>query len=263
MRLNVLLSLTDTLRIKFKGMVNDHTKFYKGSQGAFTGTKATYVPREGTIDEPSKRGLRKVVTTVDEKIDYFIKESALFIDSLLSQERTNAEGGAIAELVVSEVSWGTFTSLELLRLKSLLESSDLGNLETMIRQIPVRADELVWDKSVDPEYTDRDIWETPKISGIAKGSAKENYILTDPNVQSGNAKSYTPQLGVRTNIIELGDFTAQNFSGAWSHKKRAGALKRRNDLIVAVVQALKECNECESVKSGLTAEKIFGFIFEK
>ena len=40
------------------------------------------------------------------------------------------------------------------------------------------------------------------------------------------------------------------------------ALKRRGDLLTATIAALKECNDCEAVKSELTAERIFGFIFK-
>jgi hypothetical protein len=264
MKLNVLLATTDVLRTKFKGMVNDYTIFFNKSGGAFLGSKATYEPREGTVDEPSKRGVRRLVTTVDEKINYFVNESKGFVDALFSQEKTNALGDAQADLVVNGTNWGTFTSLELLRLKSLLEAGDLGNLEKMIEVIPVRKEDAIWKISEDPEYTEREgIWESPLLRGVQKTTEKEQYILQDPNVMSGNAKSYTPQIGVRNITRELGAYSAQVFSGEWSHVQRAGVLKRRSDLIVAVVKALKECNECEAEKSTLTAEKIFNYLFDR
>lgn len=262
MKLNVLLAVTDTLRVKFKNMVADHTKFYSKSQGSFQGVKATYVPKEGMVDDPSKRKFTKVVTTVDEKIDYFTKEAKEFVDALFSQEKTNAVGSAKANLIVDGEDWGEFTSLELLRLKSLLESSDLGNLEGMISNIPVRSDAEIWAKSAAEDYQGRAIYEDPLVSGVSKTTVKEEYILEDPNIGSGKTSSYTPKISQRTITQEVGDYTLQHFSGEWSHRERAEALKRRGTLLVAVTKALKECNECEVSQSALTADRIFGYIFK-
>ena len=82
----------------------------------------------------------------------------------------------------------------------------------------------------------------------------------DPNVTVGKTVNYSPQVAVKTRTIEIGDYTSQHFSGQCSHRERAGALKRKNDLLIAVIRALKECNNCEIVKSDLTAKKIFGYI---
>lgn len=262
MKLNVLLAVTDSLRGKYKRMVEDFTKFFKGSQGAFLGEKSTYVPKEGMVDDPSKRRYSKVVTTVDEKLDWFLNESKEFIDSLFSVEKTNALGLASAELVVDGKSWGIFSSLELLRLKSLLESGDMGSFENMISEIPVRADSVIWNKTTAEEYQGREIFETPLVSGSTKTTVKEEYILEDPNlVRLGSQVSYSPKTSVRTTVVDTGDYTNQNFSGQWSHRQRAGVLKRRGDLLTAIIAALKECNNCEVVKSDLTANKIFDYLF--
>lgn len=261
LKLNVLLAITDALRTKFKNMVADHTAFYSKSQGSFKGIKATYVAREGCLDDPSKKSFVKVVSTVKEKYEYFIKESAEFVDALFSQEKTNASGVAVAELVVDGAVWGTYTSLELLRLKSLLEGGELGSIEGMISKIPVRSDAEIWTKSTKPEHDGRDIWENPLLSGESKTSVKEEYILADPNLSKVTG-AYTPKTSMKTITQVVGDYTVQEFSGEWSHRERAGALKRRNDLLVAVTKALKESNDCLAVESDLTAEKIFGYIFK-
>lgn len=261
MKLNVLLALTDQLRVKYKNMVADYTKFFMKSQGSFKGEKRTYEPREGIVDDPSKRGITRVATTMEEKIQYFVDESKEFIDALFSQECTNATGFAKAKLVVEGEEWGEFTSLELLRLKTILESSDLGNIETMISLIPVRSDSEVWERSKNEDYQGRDIYETVQVSGTAKTTRKEEYILEDPNISKIKGEGYRPAVSSRDLIIELGDYTKQNFSGEWSHQQRALVLKRRGELRKAITVALKKANECESVKSDLTAERIFGYIF--
>ena len=263
MKLNVLLALTDTLRSKYKNMVVDYTKFFLKTQRAFLGGKNTYEAREGYVEDGSKIGYVRVVTTVGEKVDYFIKEAELFINAQFSQEKTNASGLAVADLIVGTDNWGSFTSLELLRLKTLIESGDLGNLEPMLSVIPVRSDAEIWNKTTEEEYTDREIWETPKISGETRTTEKEEYILQDPNIATGKVtSSYVPKVSYRTKTVVIGDYTRQSFSGEWSQRQRAMALKRRSDLLAAVVVALKECNSCETQSSELTAEKIFGFIFK-
>lgn len=262
MKLNVLLALTDTLRSKYKNMVADHTKFYANKQGQFAGVKNTFEAKEGCSDEPSKRKFIRVVTTVDEKLDYFKKESAEFVNANFSQEKTNASGIAQAELTVHGQSWGVFTSLELLRLKSLLESSDLGQLEPMLASIPVRSDAKVWNLTLNEDYEGRTIWETKQVGGESKTTDRIEYILADPNIATGKVTSnYIPKTSTRNEVKIIGDYTTQDFSGEWSHRQRAGALARRSDLLTAVVVALKMCNDCETVKSDLTAENIFGFIF--
>lgn len=261
-KLNVLLAITDALKGKYKRMVEDYTKFFNTSQGSFLGEKATYVQKEGTVDEPSKRKYVKVVTTVDEKIDWFINESKEFVSALFAQEKTNASGIAVANLVVDGHDWGKFTSLELLRLKSLLESGDSGNLEHLLSNIPVRPDSQIWNKTTSEEYSGREIYESPLLSGVSKTTVKEEYILEDPNISKlTNPSSYTPKTSVRTVTMDVGDYTNQTFNGQWSHRQRAGALKRRNDLILGVTAALKECNDCAIFESDLTAERIFGYIF--
>lgn len=264
MKLNVLLAITDSLRTKYKNMVADYAKFFSKSQGSFLGEKNTYTPKEGMIDDPSKRKYTKVVTTVGEKFNYFTEESKEFIDALMSQERTNARGHANADLIVDGENWGNFTSLELLRLKSLLESSDLGSLESVLSSIPVRSDAVVWDKTTADEYQNREIFETKQVSGVTKTSTKVEYVLEDPNIAKFKElpANYTPKTSVKTIPEEVGDYTMQSFSGEWSHRQRAESLKRRNILLTATIKALKECNECNVEESSLTAEKIFGYLFK-
>jgi hypothetical protein len=263
-KLNVLLSVTDALRTKYKNMVGNYSKFFANKQGNFFGEKGTYEARDGALDDPTKKKYVKVVTTVDEKFDYFLEESKEFINALFSQERTNASGLVTANLIVEGKDWGKFTSLELLRLKSLLESSDLGNLEQMLSSIPVRSDAEIWQKTTAEEYQDRNIWQSPLQEGVSKTTEKEEYILIDPNIErlTELGASYSPKTSVKTKPVEVGDYTYQKFSGEWSQREKAAALKRRNDLLVAVIKALKECNDVVVEESALTAEKIFGYIFK-
>jgi len=261
-KLNTLLSLTDQLRVSYKNMVGDYSKFFSKSQGAFKGEKRTYVPREGTIDDPSKRGVTLVTTTVKEKFDYFIENVSEFVDSLFSQERTNAIGAAHANLIVDGKDWGDFTSLELLRLKSLLESSDLGNIGAMLSHIPVRSDSEIWDPATDDEYKEREIFQTEKFTGVNKTTIKTPFVPLDPNLQGKELPAnYQAQVIQRDEVLELGDYTRQSFSGEWSHRQKAAALKRREILLTSVTKALKDANNVEAVDSVIKADRLFKYLF--
>lgn len=258
-KLNVLLAKTDSLAPQFKGALNDFSRFFAKSQGAFRGEKRTYDPKEGTIDQPTMRGNTLVQTTVDEKFDWFRENSKEYIDALFSQEKTNSSGIAKAELIVDGESWGEFTSLELLRLKSVVESSQL---HTMLENIPVRSDAEEWAKSSNEMYSDRAIFESPLNKGVAKTTEKEDYILKDPNVDS-SSPNYTPVVAHKTTTLELGDYTQQKFSGEWSQRQKAQALKRRSVLMTAIIEALKTCNDVEAVPSEITSDKIFGYLLSE
>lgn len=256
-KLNVLLAKTDYMASSFKKGLEEYVKFFKGSQGAFKGEKKTYEPRQNTVDIPNERNSRLVVTTVDEKLIYLEENSKEYIDALFSQEKTNAIGLAKSLLEVEGIKFGTFTTMELLRLKSLLEN---GTLKDMYELLPVRTEDEAWKKSSNDSYTNRNIYESSLRSGIHKSVMKEAYILPDPNVTKTEASRYIPQIANKDTIIELGDYTYQKFSGETSHLERAGILARRSKLLVAVIEALKQANEVVAVESEMTSDKLFGYL---
>lgn len=256
LKLNTLLAKTDHLGTSFKALISDYIKFFKEKQGAFLGERKTYTAKEGTIDEPSMRAFKAVTTTVDEKLNYMTSTSNDFISSLLSVEATNASGKVRTTLIVDGVILGELSSLELLRLKSLLE-----DLKPMYESIPVRSDAEEWEHSTEEAYTNRAVFQTKRIEGVKKSTTKESYILTDPNVANlKDTAKYTPVVASKDTIIELGEYTHQRFSGEFTPTQRATILQRRHKLLAAVVVALKECNDAETIQSELTADKLFTYL---
>lgn len=261
MKLNVLLAKTDHLASSFRKSIEDYVAFFKNKQSEFRGEKKTYEPRPGSIDIPGKRENKLVVTTVDEKLQWLEENSTEYIDALFSLEASNAAGVAKAKLEVDGVYFGELSSLELLRLKSILEN---GTLEQMYSNIPVRSDSEIWNENSNEMYLGRKVYETPKIAGVEKTTEKESYILQDPNIKEFKEGShYTPQIATKNTVLELGDYSHQRFSGEWSHRQRAELLKRRTKLLTAVIEALKICNEAEAISSSLTSEKLFRYLHNR
>lgn len=263
LKMNTLLAKAEHSVSVFKKLISEYTQFFKNKQGEFQGVRKTYDPRPNTEDEPSRRAMVRVVTTVDEKLKWLEATSAEAINQMFSIEATNASGNCKAELKVGNISFGLLSSNELMRLKSLLSSE---GIEQMYANLPVRDDSKDWTLTTDSSYQninrDRQVWETEKISGVAKSIVKREYILEDTNVRNNEvaAARYVPQKGVRDEILEKGDYTSQHFSGEATHEFRAEILRRRSQLLEAVIEALKVANEGESVESQMTAGKLFGFL---
>lgn len=258
LKLHMLLAVTDHLAATFKNLKKDYISFFKDKQSAFRGEKRTYTPKDDMIDDPSKRGIKLVVTTVDEKLKYFEETAAPYVQAIFDQEATNASGKVSAPLIVDDVNFGVLSSLELLRLKSILEGDDL---EQMYANIPVRTDTEVWAVATEENFARSGVYQTTQVTGVAKTTEKENYILDDPNLDRlKDSAGYKPQIGTKTQIVELGNYTSQNFSGEWTHQQRAAVLSRRTKLLTAVIVALKACNEADVVKSAITPQKLFGYL---
>lgn len=259
-KLNTLLGLTSVTENQFSALVKDYLSFFKKEQGAFKGEKKTYEPASGTADIPGQRSNKLVVTTVTEKLNWLREQAKDYIDNLFTIEATNASGVARAELIVDGVSWGEYSSLELLRLKSILEN---GDFVQMYSAIPTRSETENWSASTNPEYEGREVFQNLMVTGENSSTVKETIILDDPNISKlKDTASYSPVTGTRDTVIKLGDYTLQRFSGEWTHVQRAAVLNRRNVLLKAVVVALKEANDNVVVSSAMTAEKLFNYLHE-
>lgn len=258
LKLNTVLGKTEHLSGPFKSSIKDYIQFFKDKQSAFKGEKKTYEPRSNTVDIPSERGNKLVVTTVTEKLNWLKEINQEYIDLLFSQEATNASGAAKAKLVVDEIEFGEFSSLELLRLKSLIEN---GELQQMYENIPVRNDDEEWNSCTEEMYQGREIFENKKQAGTKKSIVKESYIMIDPNIKDlKDSSSYKAPVGTKDSILELGDYTYQKFTGEISHRERAEILRRRSKLLSSIIEALKISNETEIKKSNMTADKLFGYL---
>ncbi len=252
MKLFTILAKTELLSVGFKNMKKDYIQFFKNKQTAFRGIRKTYAASEGAIDEPAKREYKAVITTANEKLDYFVEHTTDYINNLFSLEKTNATGKAVAPLIVDGKKWGDFTSLELMRLKSLIDDQDFKNL---YGQLPVREETKIWVLSDVPN-----IWIDELQHYQNTTTEKEQYILNDPNLDKIDGAKYSPQVAVKETKKILGLGTQQNFSGEMSHLQRAKILANLARLQVAVLEALKQANDCEVVESEMTAKKLFDFL---
>ena len=262
MKLNQVLALTENQQTELKKILTDYIGYFKNSQGDFKGEKKTYEAIPGYVDMPANRYNKLVVTTVNEKLDYLFDVIRPILKNQFDLEGTNAAGLPKAELVIAGESWGEFTSLELLRLKSFVTNPKLIE---MIQRIPVKSDSREWRQTEEEGYQEREIQQTPTLLFQEKTTEKEEVILHDPNIQkaieAGKEINYSPQTSVKSKQVVIGEGTFTEFSGEWSHHARAHALKRIQQMKEAIIDALQRANQVEVVESKLDPEKVLSFIF--
>lgn len=152
--------------------------------------------------------------------------------------------------------WGEFTSTELLRLKGFLENSQL---KKVYETLPVRSETTIWNPSTAEMYANSEgkVFETNLEEGFAKTTLKESYILPDPHPDAKRA----PIVGEKSQQVNVGKYTTQEFSGAASMRERAEIIARMDILYKSVVEALQKANDVEAVESGLGG-RLFDFIHE-
>lgn len=259
-KMNTLLATVEQGASRCTRMLKDYAGFFKHNQGDFLGAKKTYAPREGYADDPSKRGYRRVVTTVDEKFDWLKNELEQHLIDLFTVEHTNSMGAATTPLIVEGHNFGNLTALELMRLKSFLTREEFEQIYT---GIPVRSDSEDWNRTTDPDYDGRNVWETPMLKGVAKTSENEEVILKDPNLNPDKLPAnYVAKTTVKRKTVEVGDYTSQVFSGEWNHRQRAELLRRRSALLKAVIEALKVVNDVEATQSDLKVKDLLDYIHQ-
>lgn len=259
-KMNTLLARTDHAAASVNKMFADYGAFFKTKQGAFRGEKKTFEPRAGYFEDPSKIGNTKVVTTVSEKLDWFNDRLKKYLKDVFTVEETNSAGANRVELVVNGKSFGKLTALELMRLKSLLTNASLS---TVYENIPVRSDAEVWSPVTDPEYAGREVFQTELVKGVTRTTENEEVILKDPNLDPAHLPSnYSAKVTVKRKTVETGDYTQQKFTGEWTQRQRAELLKRKSDLLAAVIAALKEVNDTDVQTPLFDVDAVVDYITE-
>lgn len=250
-KLSVLLGLRDKTEKSNQSMLDDMFQKFKNKQGLFRGERRTYHALDGYADDPTKRGYTAVASTVAEQLEWFKKYTLDYFNITLSVEKTNATG-IKAKLVVDGNDWGEYTTLELLRLKSILD----GKMKAMIAELPIRKETVIWTPTDDANYEGRSIFQSPLDEGFSKTTIKESYILTDPHPD----KNRQPQVAEKSTQVNVGAYTSQEFSGEFTNKQRADLQVRYDKLYTAIIEALETANNAEAQESDL-GEKVLNYLF--
>jgi len=253
-KLAISLGLREKLEKDFQNMISDMISKFKKKQGLFQGVRNTFVALEGHPDIPEQRKTVIVGSTVREQLNWFKQYTKDYFDTVLSIEKTNA-GGVMGELVVNGTSWGTYSTLELLRLKGILD----GKLRAMKDDLPIRSEGVLWEKTMDPVYDGREVYETEPDEGFTKTTLKRTIIVEDPHIKDTPGRPPVTQ-----NIdtpVNTGKYSRQDFSGAITNRQKADFEVNFNHLYKGVVAALEDANSAPLIESDL-GDKVLGYLFK-
>ena len=246
-KLNVLLALREKLANRYAQMNGDYTSFFRNKQGAFQGTLKTHEPLDGYSVDSTKVANVRVITTVNEKMDWWLKEALEYVNVALAIEASNGQGAPTTTLEFEGKTYGPFPATVLLRLRGFIENDKFA---TMLGSIPVREETKVWYPSTDEDYKKRgNIFETERQEGETRTTETHQEILKDPNLDPQHLPSN--YRAITTDIkktVKTGDYTSQMFSGEWTHQQRANLLKRRSTLLDAINVALQKVNDREAIE---------------
>ena len=253
--LHLLLALRESHDKTYKNCITDMLDKFQKKQTLFMGERKIHTAVDGYLQDPAKVSFKKVASTVAEQLEW-LKDTILpGLNELFSIEKTNSSGKATAELMVEDKSWGTFSSLELLRLKSILENPIL---KKMYAEIPIRKESEIWKKSEDPLYRETaGIFQSELQEGDTRTTIKKKIIVDDPHVK--DAPNRPPIVDELTETVKTGTYSVQFFSGESSVEERAYMLKRLDILHKAVIAALERANSIDAVESTL-GNRIFDYI---
>jgi hypothetical protein len=246
-KLNVLLALREKLANRYASMVGDYTSFFKNKQGAFQGVLKTHSPLDGYAVDATKVANNRIITTVNEKMDWWLKEALIYFNTALSIEASNGEGAPTVPLVFEGKEYGPFPATVLLRLRGIIESEKFAQ---MLGAIPVREETKIWYPSTDEDYQKRgNIFETERQEGETRTTETHEEILKDCNLDPQHLPSnYKAVVTQVKKTVKTGDYTTQFFTGEWTHPQRANLLKRRSELLDAINIALQKVNDREATE---------------
>lgn len=265
MKMNTLLGVVDHAQAVATKEISEYATMFKAKQGQFVGELKTYEPHEGYPDKPAEHVSRQVATTVSEQFQYMLNDKdphtgALprYLKLLFSVEATNSVGAKRVPLVVDGVLLGNLTAVELMRLKNVLT---MANLDDMCKNIPVRSDAKRWSKA-GGDYENREVFETDIVRSVDRTTIKTQEVLKDPNLDPKNLPgNYRAVVVERAQTVEMADQTRQEFSGEWTQAQKAYLLSRKSLILNAVIAALKEVNDAESVEANLDVDAMLGYLF--
>lgn len=242
-KLHQLLAVEKDVKRTALKMMEEVKNLFKNKAERFNGLFRKYVKvdEDGPEYQPERKAM---VTTVGEKLDYFLKRWRPYLELTIAKEETNASGNATAEVMVDDKSFGTFNVTALLALEKNMELF-IG----AIREIPTLDPTHEW-KLEDGKYVSKHSEETQKTMKRSR-----------PIILYEATKEHPAQVEMTTYDVVAGTWTSTRSSGKFSPKEKADLLERAEQFLLAVQKARSKANSCD-VKT-FDSSGIFDYIFDK
>ena len=233
-QLNAKLSHRDKLKTPTNEMLKEREVTFSRRQSHFTGISKAYQPAMEDDLEYFPNEYKKPITSVDAQLDYAADKLEGHLNSLLSVERTNASGNAKAELIVDGISFGEFSTIELLQLDKVV-----NRLKQVHEQIPTFDPQQDWQR----EKTEEGWYQTSPIKTV-KSTNDKTWEIVAP------ASQYQKEATVKevTKIRVQGHYTTSHYSTMISPAEKNSILERDLKMLLAIEDAMKTANMVEVIE---------------
>lgn len=240
-KLHELLAVEQDRKHKAMKAIGETVNTFKKAV-LFDGMRKRYVAMEEDSEQIPDES-KEIVMTVKQKLDEAIVDIISGVDANISKEETNCSGIAKAELLVGDVSLGTFSATSLLALES-----QLGKLRELYAEIPVLDSTYKWDFDAQQGFykTEPEV----KFRSVKRPKVVVKYEAT---------KEHPAQTELLYLDFQIGKYETVYASGRIPLTQKTELLRRIDALIEAVKIARAKANSVEvnNIKIG---KKIFDYL---
>lgn len=246
-KLHEVVAVADDNRGLFDKLLTETKQTFTNRQDHFVGLTKSY---ESVVDDDFARDpeIKKLVTTVGQKLDYFEDQVIKILDSQFQREKTNCS--ATADLVIENKDGTSKILAKAVPVTFLLqlEKSITAIRNQIYNQIPTLDPTKAWDWDKQGGfYVNKD----PR----ARVTRKEPKVIT--KVQQD--EHHAGQADLISVDITCGYYNQVNQSGMTTPAKKSELLGRLDQLVHAVKTARARANETEACKDKI-AQEIFNYL---
>jgi hypothetical protein len=241
-KLHELLAVEQDRKNKANEAIGEAKKFFTKNDPYFDGMVKKYVSLEEDAEQiPDER--KELVKTVKQQLEETLQSVVAALDATISKEETNASNTAKAELVVGDVSFGTFSATTLLALES-----QLNRLADLYQALPTLDSTRKWEFDVQSGVFKTE--EEVKFRSVKRPKVIIKYEATE---------KHPAQTELLSLDFQVGKYETTYFSGKVSISQKKEMTNRIEKLIEAVKIARAKANNVEVVNVKL-GKKVFDYI---
>ena len=244
-KLHQLLASESDRRRTANAILEESIDTFKGRSSHFEGLQRDYAKKDDDgIDLPTER--KRLVTTVNQRLQYTVKSWKTWLDVVLQKEETNAAGAARARIMIDDNDFGEFSATSLLAIEK-----NLTRFIEMLREVPTLDPSHEWE--LDASETD-----------IYKSKFPEVTTKTQKKVKPITKYEATKEHPAQTEMISydttVGTWTAVRSSGKVTPAEKALMLGRAEELLIATKKARAKANDCGVVP--VKSDNLFNYIIK-
>lgn len=211
----------------------------------FEGLQRDYSKKDDDgIDYPTER--KRLVTTVNERLQFTVKSWKNWLDVVLQKEETNAAGAARAIIMIGDKEFGEFSATSLLAIQK-----NLTRFIEMLREIPTLDPSHEWE--LDASETDIYKSKFPEVTSKTQKKIK-------PIVKYEATKEHPAQVDMVTYDTTIGIWNATRLSGKITPAEKSLILERAEELLISTKKARAKANECGVVP--VKSDILFNYIIK-